>query len=38
MAQKSEAIPTPRVYALLKAANPGAEKSEKAAKAEDTPN
>lgn len=30
MAQKSKAIPTSRVYTLLKAANPGSEKSEKA--------
>jgi hypothetical protein len=30
MAQESKAIPTSRVYALLKAANPGPEKSEKA--------
>ena len=30
MAQESKAVPTARVYALLKAANPGPEKSEKA--------
>ena len=30
MAQASKAIPTPRVFSLLKAANPGAAKSDKA--------